>query len=159
MDLNRPTFIFVPWRFAGALLCSFMLLFFSASPCLAAGYALRFGPPAVGRGGPNPVGLPPSTVDTELSFVTRKGFEADLSVTGLLFGYRAQSKWGGYVSTGGGVVLDANGAGPGLYSSFGMDLGCGWFCFSAEYMRAFGVSGKHTLLPYAVRIGAILWTD
>ena len=125
----------------------------------AGGYALRFGPPGVGRGGPNPVGLPPTTLDGEISFATRSGFESNLSVTGVLLGYRAQTKWGGYVSTGGGMVLDANGAGPGLYSSFGMDVWCAWVCMSMEYQRGFGVSGKHTVLPYAVRLGAILWTD
>lgn len=139
--------------FTEGLLCGFFL--FASTSVFAAGYAVRFGPPAVGRGGPNPVGLPPSALDTELSFATRRGFEANLSVTGALFGYRSQAKWGGYVSTGGGIVLDANGSGPGLYSSFGMDLGYA----SLEYQRAFGVSGKHTILPYAVRLGVILWTD
>ena len=131
----------------------------TATSGYAAGYALRFGPPAVGRGGPNPVGLPPSVVDAQLSFVNRRGFEADLSVTGLFAGYRAQKKWGGYVTVGGGLVIDANGAGPGLMTAFGMDLGCGFMCFSMEYERAFGVGGARTLLPYAVRVGAILWTD
>lgn len=131
----------------------------SATPGYAAGYALRFGPPAVGRGGPNPVGIPPSVVDAELSFVNRRGFQADVSVTGLFAGYRAQKPWGGYVTVGGGVVIDANGAGPGLMTAFGMDLGCGHVCFSMEYERAFGVGGRHTLLPYAVRLGVILWTD
>lgn len=118
---------------------------------------LRFGPPAVGRGGPNPINLPPSFLDTELGYVTTGGFQSSLSVTGLLFGQRATAKWGGYVTLGGGFVLSAQGAGPGVFSEFGVDFRCGWFCWSAAYTQAVGFAGGSVTNPYAVRFGVSTW--
>ena len=125
----------------------------------ALGLALRFGPPAVGRGGPNPVGLPPSFVDTQIAVISKTGLEGNFSVTGLFVGQRYENDWGGYVSVGGGIPISANGGGLGVYSAFGVDVNCGKFCFSAEYIRGLGLIGSGITQPYAIRIGALLWTD
>jgi hypothetical protein len=96
-------------------------------------------------------------VDAQLSITSNTGFEGNMSITGLFLGQRYQSQWGGYVTLGGGLAISGNGVGPGLYTAFGMDLGCGRFCFSAEYLRALGLGSKGLIQPYAIRLGAALW--
>ena len=111
-----------------------LLLFLWHENAHAGGYALRFGPPSVGRGGSNPLGIPPQVVDTQLAYVSKSKFEGSLSVTGVFAGFRRDSSWGGYVSLGGGLALDANGTGLGVYSSFGIDFACSdLICASFEY--------------------------
>ncbi len=138
-----------------------ILLFFNTQTLFPFALGIRQGPPAVGQGGPNPISIPPSLIDSQIYFATEKGFETQLSVTGLLFGHRTSMKWGGYISLGGGFVLDANGGGLGIYSGFGYDFWCGWggFCSTVEYLQAVGMSGGTILSPYAVRLGVTVWTD
>ncbi len=137
------------------------LMIFSSggSSALGSAFTLRFGPPSAGNGGPNPLSIPPSGADVEASYVAKSGFETSLSVSpGILFGYRTNAGPGPYVSLGGGFVIDANGVGPGIYAGFGGDFWCGWVCFSAEVKQALGISEKHIVSPYALRVGAsIRW--
>ena len=136
-----------------------LLTLVSSSQTSSVGLALRFGPPAVGRGGPNPVGLPPSLVDAQISVFSRSGFEGNFSVTGLFVGQRFQNSWGGYVTLGGGLPISANGGGLGVYSAFGIDLNCDKFCFTAEYIRGIGLANEGITQPYGIRIGGLLWLD
>jgi len=127
-----------------------------ATPLWGAGYVLRVGAVSLGNGGANPVGIPPGATDLEFSFIASGGFEANIGLPGLLFGYRAQRAWGGYISTGGGLVMDAHGAGPGVYSAFGADFGRR-VKFNIEYKQALGASENGILSPYALRMGCGLW--
>ena len=133
-----------------AILCSH-------SKAYSWGMALRFGPPAIGRGGANPVSIPPQVIDTQVAIASNSGFEGNFSVTGLYLGQRYTSQWGGYVTLGGGLVISSNGVGPGAYTAFGMDWGCPTLCFSMEYLRALGIGAQGLVQPYAFRIGAALW--
>lgn len=107
------------------------------------------------------MGIPPSILDTELSYVSDKGFESSFAASpGLLFGQRSSSKKGPYVGAGGGLVINANGSGPGIYVSFGADIGCssgGGVCFHSEFKQAVGIGGGTLISPYALRIGASFW--
>ena len=119
---------------------------------------LRVGPAGRGDGGTNPIGLPPSADQYDFFLVTESGFETSLSaLPGLLFGHRwALDNY--YIGLGGGLVLDINGTGLGLYSSFGYlsGKGHGWH-FIAEYKQAVGWASSHSphglIFPYACRIG------
>jgi hypothetical protein len=125
----------------------------------AGGLALRFGPAGLGSGGTNPLSLPPSGADVGLSYVTDKKLEFNGSITGLTLARRDMSKWGGYVSLGGGLIFNANGIGFGPYAAFGYERGClSWLgCFSIEMSQALGVGSGTLVSPYAVRIGVIRW--
>ena len=127
------------------------------TPALASGYSLRFGPPAVGAGGSNPVNLPPTLTDTQISYVTDGMLAFNLSVTGLYFGKIERKKWGGFIAMGAGLVLDANGAGPGVYAAFGLDFLCGWVCLSMDYQQALGLTSGGIVSPFAWRLGVSQW--
>jgi hypothetical protein len=118
-------------------------------------FALRVGPPSIGRGGPNPISL--GLMDFQLAYMFSNTWETNLSVTGLFVGKRSTFSGGGYVTLGGGVALSGNGSGPAIYSAFGADLWCGWVCFSSEYIQAVGFYKSYVLSPYAVRIGVSKW--
>lgn len=113
---------------------------------------IKLGPTGLGNGGPNPLGIPPNATDIEVGFATDSGFETTIGLPGLLFGYRGFSKWGGYVSSGGGIVIDANGAGPGAYSAFGVETGKS-VKFYSEYKQTIGITQVGLISPFAVRIG------
>ncbi|MGE0172391.1 MAG: hypothetical protein AB7T49_06390 [Oligoflexales bacterium] len=121
----------------------------------ASEFALRFGPPAPGNGGPNPTTLGP--LDWQISYVTDKNTDFNLSLTGLLLGKRHDLPGKTYVTVGGGFVIAAFGVGPGVYSAFGADLLCGWVCFSTEFVQGLSYSAGTVLSPYALRIGASAW--
>ena len=143
--------------------CLFLGLLLSScvysNPVMASSITLRLGPPGVGNGGPNPLGIPPSIVDMELTYLTKSGFETSLAaIPGLLFGFRTNAGPGLYASLGGGVLISANGVGPGMYAGFGSDFWCGWVCFNAEYKQAIGITTKHIIAPYALRVGiSVRW--
>lgn len=123
---------------------------------LFADYTLHLGPPSVGTGGANPVSIPPiSPTDYALVYLTERQTEWTFSIfPGLLYGYRfdVNKEAGVYASAGGGLLLDGNGIGPGIYSAVGVNR-CGTtFCFNAEYKQALGFSGV-LISPYAFRIG------
>lgn len=117
---------------------------------------LRMGPPGLGTGGTNPVGIPPAAGDLDFSYVTQSKWEAGLSVIpGLFIGKRLDFN-GPYISLGGGIAIGGNGAGPGPYTAFGYDMGSGSFRFNMEYKQALGITSSGLIHPYAVRIG-IAW--
>ncbi len=139
------------------LLCASLL--FVPELLFAGGVAVRFGPPAVGSGGPNPVSIPPSGRDLGLSYVTDKGTEYNVAVTGFSVAARHKTKWGGYSSLGAGFAWSVNGGGIGPYGAFGVELGCGgWVgCFSAEFSQALGFGFGGLASPTALRVGIMKW--
>ncbi|MCX6125682.1 MAG: hypothetical protein NTV34_13200 [Proteobacteria bacterium] len=118
--------------------------------------SLRLGPPGVGTGGTNPLGIPPGPTDIDLGYVSQSKWETSISaVPGLFLGKRID--FGGpYVGIGGGLAISSNGVGPGPYTAFGIDLGGGTLRFNMEYKQAIGMTQKGIVSPYALRIG-IAW--
>jgi hypothetical protein len=113
---------------------------------------LRAGPPSVGSGGANPIGIPPSAVDLELAWVSESNWETSLSaVPGLLFGKRFDIG-NFYVGLGGGIVISSNGVGLGPYSSFGWETE-GTVRVGIEYKQALGISNAGLISPSALRLG------
>ena len=121
----------------------------------AARYGVFVGPPALGIGDPNPVTFV-SPVEYELHFVADNGLEFRAAIIGLSGGYRLSSEWGGYVSLGAGLVLDANGLGIGPSAAVGYDFFCVTVCATAEYFQATGISLSGMVAPYALRLGVSL---
>jgi hypothetical protein len=130
----------------------------AAPAALAGSMTIHVGPPSVGTGGSNPLSVPPiNPMEYELTYLTDGDYEINAAVTpGLLFGRRshANGKGGLYVSFGGGLVIDANGSGPGAYSAFGWESAGKWR-FNIEYKQALGYdfSKDNVMNPYAVRLG------
>jgi hypothetical protein len=119
---------------------------------------VHVGPPSLGSGGSNPVSFPPvNPLEYEIIYITDARTEFCLAaVPGLLFGKRSDSSSSGaYISFGGGLVIDSNGAGPGVYSSFGWESK-GSIRFNAEYKQAVGFDfgGDTIISPFAIRVGA-----
>jgi hypothetical protein len=138
---------------AGLLL--FLATFFHALPLQASTLYFRVGPPSVGNGGSNPMSIPPiNPVEWEFSYLSPSDFESNISLTpGLLFGQRGSLTSGMYVSLGGGLIIDANGAGIGPYASIGWESS-GTVKFNAEFKQAAGLASRVGLIcPYALRIG------
>lgn len=127
-----------------------------ATPSLGGILNLRFGPPGVGTGGTNPLGMPPGPTDIELGYVSQSKWETSISaVPGLFLGKRIDFK-GPYMSLGGGFAISGNGVGPGPYSAFGYDYGSGKLRLNVEYKQALGITEDGFIGPYAVRIG-VAW--
>lgn len=125
----------------------------------AATLALSIGPPAIGIGGSNAVGIPPQISDLGISFITEEQFEFHLGISGVFVGRRQVTDWGGYFSLGGGPVLSANGFGIGPYSLFGYQFlrsEAGYSTF-IEYLQAVGIGSRNLVSPYVVRIGIGKW--
>lgn len=113
---------------------------------------LRAGPPSVGSGGANPIGIPPTAIDLELAWVTESNWETSLSaVPGLLIGKRFDLG-NFYVGLGGGIVISSNGVGLGPYSSFGWETS-GIIRVGIEYKQALAVSNAGLISPSALRLG------
>lgn len=123
----------------------------------AVAFVLRLGPAGVGFGGTNPMGIPPTAADVELSMITAKNLEFNAGLPGLVGGYRAVTKWGGYVALGGGLVWNTNGLGPGAYSAFGIDFGGKLFKMNLEYKQTVGVTSNDVIAPHALRFGGGFW--
>lgn len=143
-------------------LFSFIILsFLFLAPDSRGDLLVHIGPAASGGGGPNPVSIPPTELlDYEVVWITAANREYSASfVPGLFYGQRYSFLPGGtYFSVGGGLVLDLNGYGPGVYSAFGYDACAGFICFNAEYKQALGlgISFETLLAPYAIRIGLMV---
>lgn len=127
------------------------------SAAFGAGYSLKVGPASFGLGHPNPITLV-SPLEYHFTYVQRSGFEFNASLLGLFAGERSYFKNGMYVSVGGGLAVDYNGVGPGVYAAFGIDIACKSICPTLEYTQVLGIS-RSLLAPYAVRLGITLWTD
>jgi hypothetical protein len=132
------------------------LINFFSTEALGGALTVHVGPPAIGSGGPNPISIPPLRFqEYEVTYVTASKFESNISVTpGLLFGTRYGEGRGVYYGLGGGLVINGNGVGPGVYSSVGLNLG-ETYKFNIEYKQALGVviGGGRLISPYAVRLG------
>lgn len=123
---------------------------------LEAKLTLHVGPVGAGTGGSNPISIPPSNLlEYELVWL-RKDIEYTLGVVpGILVGRRIE--FGAtYASFGGGVVIDANGVGVGIYSALGVDLCLRSWCGNIELKRALGVTRSAVIAPYALRVGVTL---
>lgn len=117
---------------------------------------VHVGPPSVGAGGSNPLSIPPlNPIEYEVVYLTDSGREWSFGIVpGILYGGRFQ-QGAFYVGIGGGLVISLNGAGPGAYSSFGLDIGND-IKFNVEVKQAIGIdlSANGIVSPYAIRIGA-----
>jgi hypothetical protein len=115
-------------------------------------WMIRIGPPSVGTGGSNPLGIPPGAADIELSHISASNWETSLSVVpGMLLGKR-QDFGNFYVTMGGGLIINANGVGLGPYSAFGWESD-GSFRYGIEYKQALGLTKNGLISPYAIRAG------
>jgi hypothetical protein len=112
---------------------------------------IKAGPPSTGNGGANPVGIPPSLIDMEFSYLTDSKWETSLSVCpGVTLGKRQQSG-GFYLGYGAGLIINSNGGGLGPYTSFGWESSSK-YKFGAEYKQAIGATSAGMIFPYAVRL-------
>jgi hypothetical protein len=128
------------------------------------GISLKLGPPGAQNGHSNPLSIPPGIQDIEVTYVHRCGIEGSVGlVPGVTGGLRYRAGKFLYGSAGGGVLLTANGIGPGVYSAIGATLARTWpVAFEVEFKQAMGIgfdsSGTHLMFPYSFRIGAgVYW--
>lgn len=131
---------------------------FFATAAEAGTLTIHVGPPALGRGGSNPVSIPPvNPIEYEILYATDGGWETVIGlIPGLFFNRRARTSGGGsYVSFGGGLVIDGNGQGPGVDAAIGYDYGKP-IALNLEYRQAVGYdfASSTVLSPYTLRIGA-----
>lgn len=126
-----------------------------ATPVQAWELGLRLGPAAVGNGGANPISIPPANpIDYEFYYVSKAGWEIDASISpGIFFGWRSAFQSGLYAAAGPGLVINANGSGPGVFASLGYLFTCNFFCVGFEYKQALGLASGGMISPYAVRFG------
>src|SRR5690606_18738505 len=113
------------------------------------------GPAGLGGGGSNPLGIPPGADDLMVTYVTDKKSEWTVSIApGIFYGTRQEFQRL-YASIGGGLAINRNGAGPGMVSAFGFNLGDSWM-FNGEYRQAIGYnfSSSSLINVYSLRIGA-----
>ncbi len=127
-------------------------------PAAAGSFELVLGPEQIGSGGSAPIFIPPvDPFQWAATWVTDGGFETMLSLCpGLVVGQRFKSG-GLFVSLGGGLIIDANGSGGGVYSTLGYESGGGskgWH-FIAEYTQGLGYKHGGYLAPSATRFGVI----
>ncbi len=125
----------------------------TATQVSAGTLTLRLGPPSVGQGGANPLGIPPGSTDMEFAWITESQWETSFSVSpGFLIGKR--HKWEGlYVGIGGGLIISSNGVGLGPYSSFGWESSGSFLRYGIEYKQALGFASSGLVSPYALRAG------
>jgi hypothetical protein len=134
------------------IFCTALLPAIIATPVQAGMLTARFGPPSPGTGGANPLGIPPSVPDMEISYLSSSNWETSISIVpGILYGKR-QDFNNFYVTLGGGLFIDANGVGIGPYSAFGWESE-GTFRYGIEYKQALGITGSGLISPYAIRFG------
>lgn len=139
--------------FRSALALLFASSVFSHSlPAEAGLLTFRFGPPSLGTGGSNPLGIPPGPQDIEVAWLSNSNWETSFSIVpGILIGKR-QDIGNFYVSGGGGIIINANGSGLGPYTAFGWES-AGTYRFSFEYKQALGFTSAGMISPYALRAG------
>lgn len=123
--------------------------------------SLKFGPGSMGRGGTNPIDLPPlNPLQIEYTSVSKTGYEYNIGLSpGITFGHRF-SKESYYFSMGGGFLFHWDGLTLGVYNAFGYVTGDGkpgeWH-FNYEFKHALGPDPSGGLVaPSALRIG-IIW--
>ena len=138
------------------LLCLSCLLS-TAKEAQAFGLYLKLGPASLGNGGSNPLGIPPNVPDVELSLITDSDWEFSLGVPAIGAGQNFLITDVFYFGMGGGLVVDANGVGPGVYTAFGAEIGSETFRLLVEYKQAVAIATSGLLSPYALRLGAGVW--
>lgn len=127
------------------------------------GLTLRLGPPGVQFGHSNPLGIPPGPQDISITYVWKCGYELNTDIVpGPTFGIRYRGGRFLYGSYGGGLLVTANGMGPGVYTAIGASIARDWpVTIELEFKQGLGVSigegGSHIITPYAFRIGAGVW--
>lgn len=121
-----------------------------------AGLTVNVGPLSGGRGGSNPLSIPPlNLAEYQVVYITPNSTEFVLGILpGLFYGIRSSEKGPFYASLGAGLVIGMNGGGPGVMSSFGFNLFCSSVCFNMEYRQALALGKGTAFSPYALRIGA-----
>ncbi len=140
-------------------LSGFCWLLFSSSfskPAFGSELTVLLGPPSLGQGGSNPLGIPPTNIiDWQASYRNDEGGEWMLSVVPGLYYGRRFSLDSITLGLGGGVLIGANGVGLGLYQSLGYASPAFWksYRFEAEYRQVVGFSGLGPEFPYTLRIG------
>jgi len=120
------------------------------------------GPPTLGSGGSNPIGIPPvSAAEYELTLTTksrwhfRLGLTPHIAAAGRMF----KLKYGFETAVGASIVNSLHGYGPGIFSVFGWSSPCAFkrLCFSAQYIQDVGLSLTQWQItaPFAVRMGLV----
>lgn len=125
------------------------------------GVSLKFGPPGAQNGHSNPLGIPPGAQDIEFTYLNKCGFEGSISIVpGPTFGVRYRGGDFFYGSVGGGLLITANAAGPGLYSAVGVNfVRPTSFNFEFEFKQGLGIGQRYknskvqVISPYAFRFG------
>ena len=124
-----------------------------SAPALAKQLTVHVGPPSIGNGGSNPISIPPlNPIEYEVVYITKTDREWCFALTpGIFGGMRSEFGKYFYSSFGGGLVINTNGTGPGIYSSIGANIQK----FNVEFKQALGFnfSDNQLLSPYAIRIG------
>jgi hypothetical protein len=121
-------------------------------------FSFKLGPPGLQNGHPNPVGIPPTMLDVQFDYVTSCGTVWGLSVSpGLTYGRRYRSGPNLYGDMGAGLILSAQGGGPGIYAALGSSFNrTSNVSFDMELKKAMawnlGSTGIITT-PYAIRMG------
>lgn len=147
-----------------AALGCLLLFALQPSPAQAGQWTLQVGPPSVGNGGSNPVGIPPGLVDIGFLHAggdgERREIGGALSPALLLWGYRqyltSKEENGPYVAFGGAIVSAVIGLGPGVYTALGSNFGCALqrVCVHVDLRQTLGLSFAGTVMsPFALRVG------
>jgi hypothetical protein len=153
MSVNKRGLTSLTKRAAGrlSLICLAAVGAMGATTANAGTMYVKIGPPSTGNGGANPLGIPPSVIDMEFSYLTDSKWETSLGICpGLTLGKRQQSG-GFYLGYGGGLIINSNGSGLGPYTSFGWESSSK-YKFGAEYKQAIGATSAGMIFPYAVRL-------
>lgn len=131
------------------------LLFFSDLG-LSKGLTVNVGPLSGGRGGSNPLSIPPlNLIEYQVVYITNSSSEFVVGIIpGIFYGIRTSEKGPFYASLGGGLVIGMNGAGPGVMTSFGFNAFCSTICFNMEYRQGLALGQSSFYSPYALRAGA-----
>lgn len=139
------------------ILCSLTLLWLGNMSFVPRAHAgvigVRFGPPSLGQGGANPLGIPPGPTDVEVSWTTDSQWETAFSISPGLVLSKRQKLGNFYVGLGGGVIIGSNGTGIGPCSSFGWESSGSLLRYGIEYKQALGFTSAGMISPYAVRFG------